>query len=340
MRMTVGRRYFFAGGGGAEELGRRFQFVVKEGFEIVKQSSVGDFLPFLRWVGDRRIEKRVTKLEKEADELFESVVQERRRELKRMRLSTASTTEMQSSDQTNIVDRLLALQEQDGDYYTDELIKGFILAMLAAGTGTATETIEWAMSLLLNHPNALEKAKNEIDARVGHERLLDESDLINLHYLQGVIRETLRLYPAAPLLLPHESSDDCTVAGFFVPRGTILFVNAYHIHRDPNMWPNPLEFKPERFVPLFSGETGSDRPHAKMFAFGMGRRSCPGDGLAMRLVALAVGGLLQSFEWRRIGEEEVGLEEGAGMTMPKARPLEAMSMPRRSIVNALASSRI
>ena len=93
---------------------------------------------------------------------------------------------------------------------------------LAGGTDTSSGTMEWIMSLLLNHPQVLEKAQNEIDRKVGKYRLVDESDIPNLPYLCCIINETMRLYPAGLLLIPHESSDDCIVGGYNIPRGTML----------------------------------------------------------------------------------------------------------------------
>ncbi|KAJ0734278.1 putative cytochrome P450 [Helianthus annuus] len=92
----------------------------------------------------------------------------------------------------------------------------FVQALLFAGTDTSSVTIEWAMSLLLNHPNVLEKARAEIDEYTRQERLVQENDLLNLPYIQCIVNETLRLFPAAPLLVPHESSENCTIGGFDV----------------------------------------------------------------------------------------------------------------------------
>lgn len=105
--------------------------------------------------------------------------------------------------------------------------------IVLAGTDTSAVTIEWAMSNLLNHPEVLEKAKAEIDSQFGQEKLIDEPDVSKLHYLQSIILETLRLYPAAPLMIPHVPSSDCTVAGYNVPRGTTVLVNVWSIHKDP-----------------------------------------------------------------------------------------------------------
>lgn len=182
-------------------------------------------------------------------------------------------------------------------------------------------TIEWAMSLLLNNPEVLKKARAELDSQVGQYALTDESDIPQLHYLQCIILETLRLFPAAPLLLPHFASDDCTIGGFDMPRGTMLLVNTWAIHRDPKLWDDPTSFRPERFE---SGESEKYR----LLPFGVGRRACPGAGLANRVVGLVLGSLIQCFEWERVGEDEVDMTEGIGLTMPKAVPLEASCKAR------------
>lgn len=184
------------------------------------------------------------------------------------------------------------------------------------------------MSLLLNDPETLKKAREEMDSRVGNGRLLEEVDISKLPYLQCIISETLRMYPTAPLLLPHESSQECSVGGFHIPRGMMLLVNAYAVHRDPKVWEEPTRFVPERF----EGGNGEGK---LMIPFGMGRRRCPGEGLATRVVGLALGALIQCFEWERIGKEEVDMTEGSGLTLPRAIPLEAMYRPCQSMLDTL-----
>ncbi|KAA8531635.1 hypothetical protein F0562_006648 [Nyssa sinensis] len=201
------------------------------------------------------------------------------------------------------------------------LITGIILAMILAGTNTSAVTIEWAMSLLLNHPDVLKKARAELDTHVGQDHFIDESDLSKLHYLRCIILETFRLCPTAPLLVPHMSSNDYTIGKYNVPRDTIVLVNAWAIHRDPKFWDDPTSFKPERFE-------GGDVEAHKLIPFGMGKRACPGAGLAQRMVSLTLGSLIQCFKWERVSEMKVDLTEGKGATMPKAEPLEAMCKAR------------
>ncbi|XP_027074370.1 cytochrome P450 81Q32-like isoform X1 [Coffea arabica] len=310
MRMVAGKRYFGEEGDNYEAT--QFRGLIKEVFKRGGASNPGDFLPLLRWIDYGNFEKNSMKLFTKFDSFLVGLLEEHRR----------------NKNSNTMIDHLLSLQESQPEYYTDQIIKGIILVMLTAGTDTSSVTIEWALSLLLNHPEVLEKARAELDAQVGTDRLVDEHDLSNLPYLHNIISETLRLYPPTPMLVPHESSDDCKIGGYNIPRGTILLVNAWAVHRDPNVWDDPTSFKPDRF-------DGLQVEPSKLIPFGMGRRSCPGSGLARRVVGLALGSLIQSFDWKRIGEEEIDLAEGTGVSMPKAKPLEAMCRARDMVINRI-----
>lgn len=172
---------------------------------------------------------------------------------------------------------------------------------------------------------------DEIDSKVGSSRLMNDSDLSSLPYLHGVINETLRMCPAGALIPPHESTKECTVGGYHVPAGTMLLVNLWAIQNDPNLWKDPGIFKPERFI-----DVEGQRDGFKFMPFGSGRRGCPGEGLAMRMVGLTLGTLIQCFEWERIGVEKVDMGEGHGLTMPKAQPLVAKCRPRPHMMDLLS----
>ena len=157
---------------------------------------------------------------------------------------------------------------------------------------------------------------------------LSADDVPRRSYLQCIITETLRLYPAAPLLLPHESSADCKVGGYDVRSGTMLIVNAYALHMDPAVWEDPTAFRPERF------EDGKG-DGLLLMPFGMGRRRCPGEALALQTVGVVLGTLVQCFDWDRVDGVEVDMTEGVGITMPKAVALEAVCRPRAAMRDVL-----
>ncbi|CAI0464931.1 unnamed protein product [Linum tenue] len=317
MRMVAGKRYF--GSASAEEGGggEGFQEVISEVFELSGASNPGDFLPVLRWIGYGGMEKRMWRVLAKFDAVFQGLIDERRKD--------------KSAEQKTMIDTFLDLQKSDPQTYSDDIIKGQVMTMITAGTDTSATTIEWAMSLLLNHPNILTKARAELDDVVGNNRLVEESDYAKLPYLQNIINETLRLYPAAPLLVPHYSSEDCTIGGYHIPKGTMLMANAWAIQRDPSVWDEPTTFRPER-------HEGKEADAYKLLPFGMGRRSCPGTGLANRVVSLALGALIQCFEWTRVGEGLIDMSEGKGLTMPKVEPLVALCKARECMKDVLVTA--
>ena len=192
-------------------------------------------------------------------------------------------------------------------------------------------TLEWAMSNLINHPEVLKKAKAELDTQIEQDKWIDEQDVSKLHYLQCIILETFRLNPPGPLLVPHSSSNDCTIGGYDIPRDTMLLVNAWVIHRDPELWEDTTSFKPERF------EIGACNPY-KLMPFGLVTRACPRAGLAQRIVSLTLGSLIQCFEWERVTNEKVDMTEGNRITMPKVVPLETMCKARPIMHKILSMS--
>ncbi|KAL6220368.1 hypothetical protein ACLB2K_008124 [Fragaria x ananassa] len=318
MTMVAGKR-FHGDDVSDKEQAKRFRDIMRDAFTYGGVTNPSDFVPIFKWFGSGGFEKKVMALSKRMDAFLQELIDEQK----------LSRTTSDQSEASTMIHHLLSMQESEPKYYTDEILKGHILVMLLAGTDSSSLTLEWTMSNLLNNPEVLERARAELDAEFGQERLIDEQDIFKLPYLQGIISETLRLYPTAPLLVPHYSSDDCTIGGFDVPRDTIVMINAWAIHRDPTLWDDPESFKPERYA------NGGDDSH-KLMPFGQGRRACPGAGLAQRVVGLALGSLIQCYEWERVTEMKVDMSEGKGLAMPKAVPLEAMCKAR-PIVNKVFS---
>ncbi|KAK8507785.1 hypothetical protein V6N11_045999 [Hibiscus sabdariffa] len=317
MRMIAGKRYY-GDEVTDENEARELRELIAESFSYGGSGNLADYLPVLNWFGG--YEKKVKRVGEKMDRWMQKLIDQHRYK------------KMESNNTASMIDHLLNLQQSDPHYYTDEIIKGLILVLIFAGTDTSAVTLEWAMSSLLNHPQVLRRAKAEIDREIGEENLMDESDVPKLKYLQSIVLETLRLYPAAPLLLPHMPSSDCSIGGYNVPRGAIVLINAWSIHRDPNSWEDPTGFKPDRFENGEELEGNEDSQSPKLMPFGLGRSACPGEGLAQRVVGLTLGALIQCFEWERIDRQEIDMVEGTGITMRKAHPLKALCKAR-PIVN-------
>ncbi|KAF0887709.1 hypothetical protein E2562_002402 [Oryza meyeriana var. granulata] len=316
MSMVAGKRM-------AEEDVLRFKALTEAGLAAAGAANRQDFLPFLRLLDFGRVNRRLAGLAKERHDLGQRIVDEYRR--RRLAADDSSST----PPRRTVIGDLLRQQESSPESYPDDVIRTVCLSLLQAGTDTSASMIEWAMALLLNNPYVIKKATAEIDSVVGMSRLLQESDLAGLPYLRCIITETLRLYPLAPHLVPHEASCDCVVAGRTVPRGTMVLVDVYSMQRDPRLWDDPEKFIPERFKGFKADES------RWMMPFGMGRRKCPGEGLALRTVGMALGVMMQCFKWERVGKEKVDMSEGSGLTMPMAVPLVALCQPRMEMESML-----
>ncbi|KGN55249.1 cytochrome P450 81Q32 [Cucumis sativus] len=320
LRMLVGKRFYGEDVDDVDEAKIFRQLQIDLG-QLGGKSILQDFIPFVSWMGfGSTIENKIIECHVKRDTFMQNLIDQHK---KRIVDQNKSNNISQDGRRKTMIEVLLELQQYNPDQYTDETIRALMLVLLAAGTETSVAAMEWALSLMLNHPKFLKKLQNEIDNQVGHDRLIDESDMANLPSLRGIINETLRMYPPAPLVVPHESSKDCTIGGYHIPRGTILFVNLWAIHNDPKIWDNPRKFNPNRFESLENEKFGFN-----LIPFGSGRRGCPGEGLALRVIGLVLGALVQCFEWERPGEELVDMTEGVALTMPKAHCLQAKCTPR------------
>ncbi|XP_074264087.1 cytochrome P450 81Q32-like [Silene latifolia] len=321
-RMTAGKRYY--GKGVDSKEGEQFAKLLNEGSVLSGAGNPGDYIPLFKWLF-RGHEKAMVAWMNKTDCFYQRLLDERNA----MNTDDMGTTTTTTTTKA-IIDVLISAQEQNPNFFTNDVIKGMIMVLVLAGAHTSAATMEWAMSLLLNHPKALHKAQEEIDGVIGRDRLVNEDDISKLPYLQNVINETLRLYPPTPLLLPHESSEDCTICGYDIPKGTMLMVSLWTLHRDPKYWSEPEKFVPERFEGK-EGETVY-----KLIPFGLGRRACPGYAMSKRAVGLVLGSLLQCFDWERPGPELIDMDQSSGITMPKNVPLKALCKVRPSVYEMLS----
>lgn len=197
-----------------------------------------------------------------------------------------------------------------------------------AASETSSSSMEWAMTELLRSPESMTKVKAELDRVTGggrgEKRKLEESHLEDLPYLNAVVKETLRLHPPLPFLLPRKAVEDSRFMGFHIPKGTQVFVNAWAIGRDADTWDDPLCFKPERFL-------GSDMDYRglnfEFIPFGAGRRICAGIPLAHRVIHFVLGSLLHHFDWQlesNVSPETMDMNERSGLVTRKLRPLKVV----------------
>ena len=257
---------------------------------------------------------------------------EARRKVKQERQSKAKEDKDVDNDDEFVVSYVDTLLELELPGEKRKLQDGEMVSLcsefLNAGTDTTSTALEWIMANLVKYPQIQERLFMEIKGVVGDgEKIVKEEDLNKMPYLKAVILEGLRRHPPGHFVLPHAVTEDVVLDGYLVPKNATLNFMVAEMGWDPKVWEDPMEFKPERFLSGGDGRgevfdiTGSRE--IKMMPFGVGRRICPGSGLAMLHLEYFVANLVWNFEWKAVEGDDVDLTEKQEFTMVMKNPLKA-----------------
>ncbi|KAJ9550566.1 hypothetical protein OSB04_014611 [Centaurea solstitialis] len=297
--------------------GADFRSLANEGSEVIGAFNLGDYVPMLAPLDLQGSTRRIKSLSKKYDEMIESLINKREqdRSLQGLIQWILLIYYCHNSDKPN-----------DPSHGIDRKgTKAILLDMIVGAIDASTTSTEWVLSLLIKHPRVMKKLQQELSDVVGNKREVDETHLTKLSYLHMVIKETFRLYPAAPLLVPRESINDIVINGYHIPKKTLVLVNFWAFGRDSKVWSkNCNEFLPERFLDKDVDFRGHD---FELIPFGTGRRGCPGMNLGLINVGLIVSQLVHSFNWdlpSGMSPVELDMTEKFGLSMPRAKPLVAI----------------
>ena len=199
--------------------------------------------------------------------------------------------------------------------------------MFGAGTETTSTNLEWIIAALIKNSDVMFKLQNEVrEIGKGKAKIL-EGDLVNMNYLKAVIKESMRLYLIFPLAVPREARQDVKVMGYDIRSGTKVLINAWAIARDPSLWDNPKEFRPERFLNSPIDYKGF---HYEYLPFGSGRWGCPGIQFAMAATELALANIVHKFDFELpVGKrmEDLDITGVTGITLRQKSPLLVVAKP-------------
>ncbi|KAF2568740.1 hypothetical protein F2Q68_00028435 [Brassica cretica] len=224
--------------------------------EAAGSPDLANFFPFLGALDLQGTSKKMTLCTGKLFKVFRGFIDTKTAEKSlRKNPKEASTSDF--------LDALLDEAEPDNND-----IEHLLLDMFVAGTDTSSSTLEWAMAELLANPITMAKAQAEIEP---------------------VLKETLCLHPPVPLLLPRKAETDVEIFGYLVPKNAQVLVNVWAIGRDPDLWENPAQFEPERFLGKETDVKGKDY---ELTPFGAGRRICPGLPLAVKMPRCGVAVIL------------------------------------------------
>ncbi|KAK6246566.1 Cytochrome P450 - like 10 [Theobroma cacao] len=314
------------------------QTIVREVTEIFGEFSISDIIWLCKNWDLQGFRKRFEDIHRRYDALLERIIRDR----EEVRKSKKGRNECYQGDNVDEVkdflDMMLDVLETDNSemQLTRNHIKACIMDFLTAATDTAAIALEWALAELINHPDVLKIAQEEIDQVVGKSKLVEESDNPRLLYIHAIIKETFRLHPPIPMI-NRKSVQSCQIKGYTIPADSLLFVNIWAIGRDPNVWADPLKFQPERFLTSNEGDNNSGPIdvrglHYQLLPFGAGRGRCPGTSLAMQALPTTLAAMIQCFHWKPAATSKIGdgvdMSERPGLTAPRAKDLECVPIAR------------
>ncbi|XP_019162083.1 PREDICTED: isoleucine N-monooxygenase 2-like [Ipomoea nil] len=322
-QMVFSKRYFRAGmedgGPGVED--EEHVDATFGVLDLLYSFGVSDFFPWLRMFdleGHRKaIQKAVNGVRKYQD----PEVDERIKMWK-------DGTKTDDDEQQDLLDVLIKIKDVHGKpLLTSEEIKAQILELMITIVDNPSNVVEWVVAEMLNQPEILKRATEELDNVVGKERLVQESDLPRLNYLNACLKEAFRIHPLSSFVPPHLCSSDTTLSNYFIPKGSHVMISRHGLGRNPRIWEEPLKFKPERHLKNDGSEVSLVDPDVKILSFSAGRRGCPGVQLGCLVSGMLLGRLLQGFEWSVPPGGRVDLRESKDSIL-LANPLNALAKPR------------
>ncbi|KAF2612316.1 hypothetical protein F2Q70_00009235 [Brassica cretica] len=306
-----------------KSVGTEFKGLVSDITRLLGEPNVSDFFPWLARFDLQGLVKQMRVYARELDAIFDGAIE------KMPNLGSKDDGECK-----NFLQQLMKLKDQEANSevpITINHVKAVLADMVIGGTDTSTNTIEFAMAELIKNQESMKKAQHELDEVVGKDNIVEESHITKLPYIVAIMKETLRLYPTVPLLVPHRPAETTVVSGYTVPKDTKIFINVWSIQRDPNVWENSNEFRPERFLDKKSCDFyGTDY---SFLPFGSGRRICAGLALAERMVQYTLATLLHSFDWKIPEGHVFNVEDKFGIVLKLKNPLIAMPVSRLSDPN-------
>ncbi|XP_017252560.2 cytochrome P450 CYP82D47 [Daucus carota subsp. sativus] len=290
LRTIVGKRYEWN-----DKKGIQFSERIRTVTEQVGSFYLRDYVSFLRWLDWGGPEKAMQEAAKETDRILTECLGEHKLRRKA------------KDEQHDIMDMILTRMDKATSpdfegFDPDTVVKATSLTFISGAADSTRMTLSQVVFLLISNPHVLQKARDELNNHVGRNRQVEESDIKNLVYLQAIIKESMRLHPSSQLLPPRESVEDCEIGGYNIPKDTLLIANLSKIHRDPQVWPNPDEFQPERFLTSHQNVDVMGN-HYELLPFGSGRRRCPGIFFGLRLVQIALATIIHRFELEKASDE-------------------------------------
>ncbi|PHT85238.1 hypothetical protein T459_07344 [Capsicum annuum] len=299
---------------------KRFDYLLLEAQAMTTSFFVSDCLPLLSWIDKLTgLTDRLDKIFKDLDEFYEELIEKHH------------NPNRPKSMEGDILDLLLQLRKEKStpiDLTLDD-INGILMVILPLSnlststyiSDTSAAAVVWAMTALIKNPKVMKKVQSEIREIIGKKGIVNEDDIQTMSYFKAVIKETFRFYPSGLVLVPRETMQNSILDGYEIKQKTIVHVNIWAIARDPEIWENPEEFIPERFL---NSKIDFRGQNFELLPFGAGKRGCLGMTLGVAVMELSLSNLLYAFDWELpcgLRKEDIDTDVRPVTTMHKKNEL-------------------
>ncbi|KAK7866993.1 hypothetical protein R5R35_006860 [Gryllus longicercus] len=224
--------------------------------------------------------------------------------------------------------QMKSTEKKNNIFYTDDQLIMVCLDLFIAGSQTTSNTLDFAILLMVLHQDIQRKVQKEIWSVIGTERLPSINDRYKMPYVDAVICEVLRLCQVTPVAGPRRALKDTELGGYYIPKNTSILINLHSVNNDKQHWSDPEAFRPDRFL---NGD-GTLRSDDHLIAFGLGRRRCLGETLARSCIFLFFTGILQHYHILPVNDENPDITPVPGMTMAP-QPYHANFVPAEVFID-------
>ncbi|XP_030271502.1 cytochrome P450 1A1 [Sparus aurata] len=278
--------------------------------QVVASGNPADFIPILQYLPSTSMKKFVS-----INDRFNAFVQ---------KIVSEHYTTFDKDNIRDITDSLIdhcedrKLDENSNVQMSDEKVVGIVNDLFGAGFDTISTALSWSVMYLVAYPEIQERLYQEMKESVGLDRTPCLSDKPKLPFLEAFILEIFRHSSFLPFTIPHCSSKDTSLNGYFIPKDTCVFINQWQINHDPELWKDPSSFNPDRFLNT-DGTELNKLEGEKMMVFGLGKRRCIGEVIARNEVFLFLAILVQNLRFHAKPGEPLDMTPEYGLTMKHKR---------------------
>ncbi|KAM9700026.1 cytochrome P450 1A1-like [Menidia menidia] len=278
--------------------------------QVTGSGNPADFIPALQYLPSKSMTKFV-----QLNKRFSSFVQ---------KLVSEHYVTFDKDNIRDITDSLIdhcedrKLDENSNIQMSDEKVVGIVNDLFGAGFDTVSTALSWSMMYLVAYPEIEQRLYEEIKNNVGLDRSPILSDRNNLPLLEAFMLELFRHTSFLPFTIPHCTTKDTSLNGYFIPKDTCVFINQWQINRDPELWKDPESFNPDRFLSADGSEVNRQYGE-KVMIFGLGRRRCIGEVIARNEVFLFLAIFIQRLKFHKLPGEQLDMTPEYGLTMKHKR---------------------